>query len=254
MYRKISNNVNPVNGCTNVLATNYDAYATTNDGTCEFTSANIVAIINDGYPEHAANMLEIFETEYGNPATLFNNQDADLFEYAEAIGCDVLIKSYPLLYSYIPLAEQYYPQVQMFMPLGSNASVELQYPETLSVIISCGATNDVGGVNETGYGMGLEFFDLENYFNPVDESSYTNPIIAAKIMQIKDARECTFWEARYCARFTATRTIATHPSGEIWNKFNGFGVINVANAIAYNGSIPADPFLNNGNVYTPFIP
>lgn len=253
MYRKISNNVNPVNGCTNPLATNYDAYATANDGSCEFTPANIVAIINDGYDWHAANMMYIFEQEYGEPATLFNEQDVNLFEYAEAIGCEVLIKSYPLLYSYIPLAEQYYPQVQMFMPLGSNASIEIEYPETLSVIVSCGASND-DTQNETGYGNGLEFWDNENYFNPVDESSYSNPIIASKIMKIKDARNCTFWEARYCARITADRNEPNRPANTIWHNLNGFGKINVANAIAYNGSIPSDPYLNNGNVYLPFTP
>ena len=69
-----------------------------------------------------------------------------------------------------------------------------------------------------------------------------------------DGRDCGFWEARYCARITADRNEPNRPANTIWHNLNGFGKINVANAIAYNGSIPADPYLNNGNVYTPFIP
>lgn len=244
----------PTQGCTNVLAENYDPNAVVNNGSCEFAPAEIIAIINDGYPTHAEQMLYVFKQEYGQDATLFNEQDIFLLEYAQAIGCDVLIKSYGGMYSYIPAAEQYYPDVQMFMPLGDNRSIEIFSPPTLSVIIACGAGDIDDLQNMTAYGNGLEFWDNEGYFNPVDESSYSNPIIASKIMKIRDARDCSMWEARYCARFTADRNEPNRPPDTIWHKENGFGKINVEAAIAFSGEIPADPFVNNTNVYTPFIP
>lgn len=50
------------------------------------------------------------------------------------------------------------------------------------------------------------------------------------------------------------RTEPNRPPDTIWHKENGFGKINVDAAIAFEGEIDEDPFLNNGNVYTPYIP
>ncbi len=242
----------PIEGCTNILANNYDIDAVIDNGSCTFTPATIDAIVSDGLPTHAAIVKQAFDDNYEGAAVIFNNRDEDLFEYAEAIGTRAIIKSYAGLFSHIPLATEYYPNVAFFMPLGGNASVELPNPTTLSVIVACGAGNATDTQNKTGYGNGLEFWDNEGYANPIDESSFSNPIIAAKILTIMDARDCTFWEARYCARITADRNEPNRPANTIWHNLNGFGKINVANAIAYNGSIPADPFLNNGNVYIPY--
>lgn len=241
----------PIAGCTNVLAINYDNGAVVDDGSCEFTPATIYAIINDALPLHAEITKQAFDDNSVHEAIIFNNTEEDLFEYANAIGTEVMIRSYVGLYSHIPLATQYYPDVLLFMPLGSNSNIELTNPPTLSVIVSCGAglTNQ----NQTGYGNGLEFWDVDTYGSVNPESSYTNPIVAAKLLAIKEARQCDWWTARYCARITADRTEVTHPNEEYWNKNNGFGKINVENAIAFNGSIPEDPFINNGNVFTPFI-
>jgi len=239
-------------GCTNLLANNYDSDAVIDNNSCTFTPATIPAMINDGYELHAQITKTAFDDNSMFDATIFNNRDEDLFEYADAIGTKLIIKSYTGLYSHIPLATQYYPDVLMFMPLGSNQNIELTNPNTLSVIVSCGA--GLTTQNQTGYGNGLEFWDVDTYGSASAESSYTNPIVAAKLLAIKEARNCGWFEARYCARFTADRTEITHPSDEYWNKNNGFGKINVTNAIAYNGTIPNDPFLNNGNVFIPFIP
>lgn len=50
------------------------------------------------------------------------------------------------------------------------------------------------------------------------------------------------------------RNEPNRPPDTIWHALNGFGRINVEAAIAYEGSIEPDPFLNNTNVYTPYIP
>jgi len=242
-----------VPGCTNPLANNFDADATIDNGSCIFASANITAIINDALPSHADVVKTAFDDNYtADNAVIFNNTDENLFEYADAIGTTLLIKSYTGLYSHIPLATQYYPDVLMFMPLGSNQSIELTNPPTLSVIVSCGA--GLTTQNLTGYGEGLEFFDIDTYGTQNAESSYTNPIVAAKMLTIKTTLDCTWWESRFRARITATRTLITHPNGEYWNKNNGFGIINVEDAINYNGNIPRDPFIFGDNPYIPFVP
>lgn len=251
MIRRCGTYTPPTQGCTNTLANNYDINAVIDDGSCTFNPAIITAIINDAQPSHANIVKTAFDDNYtADNAVVFNNTDEDLFEYANAIGTSVIIKSYSGLYYHIPLATQYYPNVLMFMPLGSNQSIELINPSTLSVIVSCGA--GLTTQNQTGYGNGLEFWDVDTYGTAGAESSYTNPIVAAKLLTIKEARNCSWWEARYCARFTADRNEPNRPANTIWHNLNGFGKINVDNAIAYNGSIPSDPYLNNGNVYLPF--
>jgi len=241
----------PIQGCTNPLANNYDINAVIDDGSCTFTPQSITAIISDTIPSHAIIVKEAFDDTYLNDnAVVYNQRDEDLFEFGEAIGIKAMIKSYTGLFSHIPLATQYYPSVPFFMPLGSNQNIELTNPSTLSVIVSCGA--GLTDRNLTGYGNGLEFWDIDTYNVPTAESSFSTPIIAGKILNIMEARNCDFWEARYVARITADRNEPNRPANTIWHNLNGFGKINVANAIAYNGSVPPDPYLNNGNVMNPF--
>lgn len=245
----------PPQGCTNPLANNYDENAVIDDGSCTFDQVSISAIISDANPSHAAIVKQAFNDNYeGQGATIYNNKLSDLFEFGEAVGARAIIRSYKGLFSSIPLATQYYPEVPMFMPLGSNVFEELPNPSTMSVIVACGAGDADDVQNNTGYGNGLEFWDNEIYNVPADESSFSTPIIAAKILTIMDARECSFWEARYCARFTADRNEPNRPPDTIWHKENGFGKINVSAAIAFAGEVPPDPFVNNTNPYIPFIP
>lgn len=59
-------------------------------------------------------------------------------------------------------------------------------------------------------------------------------VAAAKISKIMRARNCSGWEARYCARMTSTNPTRDNT--------HGYGSIDVAAAIAYSGTIIADPF------------
>ena len=82
-----------------------------------------------------------------------------------------------------------------------------------------------------------------------NSQSYGTPYIAGKIAFIKDSvshrynRICSWWEARFRARMTAT-------GNGTFDIYSGYGRINVINAINYNESVPEDPFktLSIGNI------
>ena len=114
-----------------------------------------------------------------------------------------------------------------------------------SIIMTSGPTADIA---TRARSLGMDFWDVE-----VSNSPATG-VIAAKMLQVFLGRNDGVWAARYAARITAIRTATTHPNGELWNSRCGFGRIDVAAAIAFSGTIPPDPYLNAGNVYTPFIP
>lgn len=128
--------------------------------------------------------------------------------------------------------------------LGPNSNLRISVPLQNSICISAGPVDR----RTLAFGPALEFWEIQT------ENSWATPVAAARLLQIKDTLQCSWWEVRYRARITAIRTNITHPSGELWNEQNGFGRIDVAAAIAWTGTIPPDPFLNNGNVYLPFVP
>ena len=133
--------------------------------------------------------------------------------------------------------------------LGDNANVRVNVPMQSSICISSGPTDR----RTMAFGPALEFWEIINVGGFANNSDAV-PVAAARLLQIKDALNCSWWEVRYRARITAIRTAITHPSGELWNEQNGFGRIDVTAAVAFSGTIPPDPFLNNGNVYLPFVP
>lgn len=80
-----------------------------------------------------------------------------------------------------------------------------------------------------------------------NSQSYSTPYIAGKLSFIRDSishlysRECTWWEARYRARMTAS-------GGGVYDSISGYGRIDVLKAINYKGKIPADPYNILGNI------
>lgn len=127
---------------------------------------------------------------------------------------------------------------------GPNSAQRNTHPMGKPICISAGPVDR----RTLAFGPALEFWEIQT------ENSWATPVAAARLLQIKDTLQCSWWEVRYRARITAIRTSITHPSGELWNENNGFGRIDVAAAIAFSGTIPPDPYLNAGNVYTPFTP
>lgn len=251
-----ANNTLSVLGCTTDYATNYNPNATRDNGTCVFPDKSTDALIVESSQEridlHGIYVQQEFNIGYPSGTSVLRGKGiTDGFQYAGNTELGALIYSYSGLSNYILQATNIYPTTQMFMPLGSNDPVLISDPPTIPVIITCGAGSTH---NITGYGPGLEFFDTEVSGNPAIQSSLSNGRVAGKILNIRNTLSCTFWEARFRARITATRTLLTHPDGEYWNQNNGFGIVDVSAAIAYAGSIPADPYINNTNTYIPFVP
>lgn len=250
----------PVVGCRVSYASNYNPEATVSDNeSCIFPdNSNRILIVEnsqDNINSHGIYVRDAINAGYGsdisNRIDIIGSGLTEGFQIANDTNYKFLVYSYTNAGEYPLLFLTLYPEVQGFMPLGSNSFIELITPTQIPVMILAGSGSTE---NITGYGMGLEFWDEEYIGSPAIESSLTNGVVAGKILKIMEERECGFWEARYCARITADRNESRRPEDTIWTKFDGFGKINTTAAIAYNNSIPADPFLNNGNVYTPFIP
>lgn len=241
----------------NPLADNYNPNASIPD-TCTFSPSSLKAAISENYPrnlDHGVKVKEFFDDEYGTTidSEIYTAEVSDLLVYMEAAGIPIFTRSYTGANYTYPLADQHYPDVLCVMALGSNTHEEINFP--MSALICTGARQTgTGDNNDTAYGTSLDFWDFEDDGDLADESSFSTPTIAAKLLKIMEGRNCGNWEARYCARITALRTEARRPPNTLWTNEDGFGRIDVTAAIAYNGSIPADPFLNAGNKYLPFVP
>jgi len=71
--------------------------------------------------------------------------------------------------------------------------------------------------------------------------SYSSSFIAGKMAAIKDSLSCTWWEARYRLRQTAS-------NGGDFRTLDGYGKPNTDLALAYTGTIISDPYYI-GNVF-----
>ena len=162
-------------------------------------------------------------------------------------NCPALIRSYNGVQGYVELAKTVYPITQTFFPLGGTDNLHEQvsvFAEKEPPVIVTSGAGDVGfeDRNNTSYGNGLEFWDCDLALdNGGDQSSFSNGIVLGKLLFIKDYLECTWWEARFRARMTATKT-EPNRSTSLWDLSNGYGFINVGAAIAYEGLIPLDPY------------
>lgn len=194
---------------------------------------------------HGQTVKQSFETEYGGTPS-----DGLVVDPVYDSEKELVVRSTTGFSGFVASAENGYSEQLWVMPVGSNSDVELggwtnsQMPDfgngELPIIVITRAVDSSSG-NGTGYGDMLEFYDEDHIpadGNPI--SSYSNGVIAAKLYKIKEARGGSWWDARYAARVTADRN-GTHVS-EDWNKEYGFGKIDVSASIAFNGSIPPDPY------------
>lgn len=170
--------------------------------------------------------------------SLLNN-----FNYAVSVGAIGIIDSSNRisLLDTKKTALQFYKSnlLQLFQPSGANVSEKVFESNggiDLPSIIIAGAGD---AANETGYD--IEFFSPDPITGEPDLSSNSNGYIAGQIYKIKVGRNCSWWEARYCARMTGSE-------GGIWDTINGYGLIDVDAAIAYAGAVPDDPFITLGAV------
>lgn len=163
----------------------------------------------------------------------------DTLAYANSVGAEIVIRSTTGLSGFITDALAQYPNIICFVPLGSNTYAELTDVSSIPCIVTSGAGNASATRNQTGYGNGLEFWDNESYGSGAAESSYSNGVIAGKLYTIKHTLNCSWWAARYRARMTASGM------GQ-WNKYDGYGKIDVGAAVSNQyswSSMPSDPFL-----------
>jgi len=158
----------------------------------------------------------------------------------------ILIRSTSGVANFLSKAKEIYPDVLTFFPLGSNDFVNLTIfdsPEPPEIIVT--GAGDTEGRNMTAWGNGLEFWDDDLDVGATDLSSFSNGVIAGKMLFLLSyfgAQGKTSWQCRYIARQTADRTEITRLSN-LWDPRNGYGKINVVAAIAYQGLIPLDPYL-----------
>jgi len=145
--------------------------------------------------------------------------------YAQSVGASMVVRSTTGASSYLENAYTYYPDILVVMPSGSNSYINVFDYEIPQVIVATGEGTDS---NHTGYKA--EFVD-DNPLGTEHLSSFSNGVIAGKLLKIKEQRAGTWWNARYAAQQTATASTAN----------SGYGIINVNNAIAFAGSLPDDP-------------
>lgn len=131
----------------------------------------------------------------------------------------------------------HYPGVQSVLPIGQQSFVQVTIvPDQECNVVVTGSSFSDPNNNGTGYGNSLSFFDTYN-----TASSYSNGLIAGKLLYIKEQRsiiagyETDWWDARYACQQTAS-------GGGVRTIFNGWGKINISAAIAYAGSIPSCPY------------
>lgn len=160
-------------------------------------------------------------------------------EQARINGSQIYIRSTTGLTSFISIARNYYPDINCFVPAGSNSPGEVfesNGGQNLPSIVVTGA-GDYN--NETA--DDIEFFAPDIITGEPDFSSYANGYIAGQLAYIANTLNVNIWTARYLARQTGSQN-------GIWHEVNGYGLINIQEAInAY------DPDFNY-NILDPFIP
>lgn len=221
-------------GCTTPGMANYNPLANKNDGSCLAFDPDAIYIFDEGL-DHYALVKSALIAGYGSDIdSRIERQDLGIEFYLEqlqTITGTLAAYSYAGVENQVSVAQNVWPDVLLCMPLGSNNYEELFHLSSIPVIVTVGAGDTQ---NRTAYGLGLEFWDDDNGASG-DISSYSNGLIAGKLLKVKETRSCGWWEARYCARITAS-------NNGVWDKFNGYGKIDVSAAVAFSGEIIPDPY------------
>ena len=139
-------------------------------------------------------------------------------EYASANGYTVIVRSTTGLSSVITEAKNY-PDIQVFMPAGSNTFKKVYYgsvDDSPIVITGAGDTE-----NTTGYS--IEFFSID----PLSESmtsSYANGYIAGQVCYIANRLNISVSDARQLSRETGS-------NGGTYDTYDGYGNVVIENAV-----------------------
>lgn len=169
---------------------------------------------------------------------------ADMAE-AYASGYQVFCTSAYGIMNLYRNAIAYYPTMLVFTPMGLNSYEDILAVSAATVIVASGAGDTQ---NRTAYGNGMEFWDTDPSGGMA--SSFSNGVVCGKMLYIKDRRNCDWWTARYSARQTASGSGA-------WTTTDGYGQIDSALAVSWNGGVSTDPFIESSDgigVEPPTVP
>lgn len=174
--------------------------------------------INTGYGSDISDQIEI-------RAESLNSS----LNYCKSVGGVIVVRSMTGMATSINTAQTWYnsDSILTVMPMGSNSPIEINPPASIPVIVTTGTPG-------SAYGPGLEFID-DDLGDPAALSSWSNGIIAGKLLKIKDLTGADWWSVRYRARQTASNY-------GIRNDLDGYGVIDVTAAASYSIPAPTDPY------------
>ena len=182
--------------------------------------ANVKSAISTGYGSDISNEINLVESAEYSVAQV----KADML-LAYNAGYELFVSSAYSGANFLTEAKTYYPDMLCVFPNGVNDHVSYQLgssytiPE-IAVITGAGDDN-----NETGYP--IEFFDVDP--TETDASSFSNGVVAGKLLKIKDGRGSHWTDAVQAAR--ATSSLSTLDTED------GYGVIDVSSAVAYSGTV-----------------
>ncbi len=204
------------------------------------------AVIVGNNDQHSLDMVSAFVLGWNDSRGIYNPKNLDAIDSSQChiFGTlnlyDAMLSAYqqniPLaIYSYggassiyndLLSEERYktlYPKVVLFMPAGRNTVGEIYTHPIIKKMCITGA-GDIA--NETA--DDVEFIHEDPIYNdPQDYSSFSNPYIAAQILFIAETLNIPIWEARKRAMQTGTEKGYFHET-------NGYGFINIKDAILFN--------------------
>jgi len=150
----------------------------------------------------------------------------------------------------VDAAKTVYPRVQCFIPMGSNTFYDMKIftDPVPPVIMTCGCGDDESR-NNTGYGNGLEFWDMDwTWVGGQDASSFSNGWICGKMLRLYDEIRKSrivsdWWEPRYLMRQGCWR-LEPNRAAEPWDIKNGYGRPNLDEGLRLIDTmfIPEDPY------------
>lgn len=189
------------------------------------TQAQIVAVIFDFDNGHAITVQDEFEQAYGCTGCshiISNNDPEQVKTYIIANpSVEIVIRSTNLYYNYTDLSKWLWERDKLLtMPYGANSFIEgSDRPKGFTLIIGAG-----GNQNQTMYGSQLDVWATSPR-NPVTATSYANALIAANILQIKEATNRSMEEVVYAVKVTASNRLKRTDT-------DGYGRIQPNEAIA----------------------
>jgi len=177
----------------------------------------------------------------GNVDIFFDYGVSSSFTYAENNNYDIIVRSTTGMSYYLSIANQH-PTVELIMPSGSNSHIQTFTGNLEDCPIIVTGAGDISNV--TGYQ--IDFYSIDPITSD-NLSSFANGYIAGQIAFISDYIEISIDEARLLAR-------ASGSNGGIYDYENGYGRININDAIAtptpvelvsYTGTISGGEVLLN---------